>query len=519
MALRMARPVRRTNSSVLYFRQRIPRDLLTRVRGTTLLLPVGSETVRLNVGPKAEDVKLSLRTRDPTEAKQLQSQVLAHLGRVWQGLRDGPKRLTRKEIVALAGEHYRDVIQSLEAEPGEPAIWDHVLRLQDQAVQAGKIEQWTGPAVDELLAQHGLTVDDYSRDELVKEIHRTFTQIARVLRRHADGDYRADPDAVRFPRWIKPDGNPKPSPTSLTNLVELWWAEMKLLGLAPKTYESYAATFRKFAAFLETNDAGQVTPDDVIRFKDHRLASGIKPRTIKDVDLAALKSVFGWAVDNKKLKVNPAEGVKLKVPSAQKAKNRGFTDEEAIALLRAAWNRPRGKEKPTTYAAYRWVPWLCAYTGARVGEMVQLRKQDVVQREGVWFVEIDPEAGTVKGGKRRSVPLHPHLIELGFPSFASTSETDYLFISPRADGNVRGPSQGIKNRLSDAARETVPDRSVQPNHGWRHRLVTLSRKYGLDQELRRMITGHAGQGVDEIVYGEPAGLYREICKLPRYEID
>ena len=31
-----------------------------------------------------------------------------------------------------------------------------------------------------------------------------------------------------------------------------------------------------------------------------------------------------------------------------------------------------------------------------------------------------------------------------------------------------------------------------------------------------MITGHAGEGVDEEDYGEPEGLYREICKLPAY---
>ena len=31
-----------------------------------------------------------------------------------------------------------------------------------------------------------------------------------------------------------------------------------------------------------------------------------------------------------------------------------------------------------------------------------------------------------------------------------------------------------------------------------------------------MITGHKGDGVDESDYGDPAGLYREICKLPRY---
>jgi hypothetical protein len=33
-----------------------------------------------------------------------------------------------------------------------------------------------------------------------------------------------------------------------------------------------------------------------------------------------------------------------------------------------------------------------------------------------------------------------------------------------------------------------------------------------------MITGHSGRGVDEDTYGDPEGLYREICKLPAYVI-
>ena len=77
---------------------------------------------------------------------------------------------------------------------------------------------------------------------------------------------------------------------------------------------------------------------------------------------------------------------------------------------------------------------------------------------------------------------------------------------------------GVKNRLQEFAREVVTDRRVQPNHGWRHRFITLCRQHGVDREITRMITGHEGEGVDEEGYGDPAGRYREICKLPRYTI-
>jgi hypothetical protein len=37
-----------------------------------------------------------------------------------------------------------------------------------------------------------------------------------------------------------------------------------------------------------------------------------------------------------------------------------------------------GGEAPKLAAAKRWVPWLCAFTGARVGEMLQLRKAEIL---------------------------------------------------------------------------------------------------------------------------------------------
>lgn len=65
-------------------------------------------------------------------------------------------------------------------------------------------------------------------------------------------------------------------------------------------------------------------------------------------------------------------------------------------------------------AARKWVPWLCAYTGARVNENTQLRASDVKAIDGIPCIHITPEAGTVKTVKERTVPLHPHLEEMGF---------------------------------------------------------------------------------------------------------
>jgi integrase len=80
------------------------------------------------------------------------------------------------------------------------------------------------------------------------------------------------------------------------------------------------------------------------------------------------------------------------------------------------------------------VPWLCAYTGARVGEMTQLRGVDVLRQDGISALRITPEAGTVKTRKARVVPLHDHLIAQGFPEFVKTRGKGPLFYNERSHG-------------------------------------------------------------------------------------
>jgi integrase len=179
----------------------------------------------------------------------------------------------------------------------------------------------------------------------------------------------------------------------------------------------------------------------------------------------------------------------------------------------------RGEETEKVWFAKRWIPWVLAYTGARIGEIAQLRKRDLHKVDDHWEIEITPEAGTVKSGSFRRVPLHHHLVELGFPDAVLAAPDGHLFLEPNTDtGDVLGPLQGVKNRVAEFVRLHVPDKGVAPNHGWRHLFVHTARGVGMDVELRGMILGQAGQTVAAREYGGPAGLYREVNKLPRFEV-
>ena len=55
-----------------------------------------------------------------------------------------------------------------------------------------------------------------------------------------------------------------------------------------------------------------------------------------------------------------------------------------------------------------------------------------------------PEAGAVKGGEARDIPLHQHLIELGFPAFVASVPSGHVFLTPAAGGDVLGPFMDVK---------------------------------------------------------------------------
>ena len=99
MALPMPRPFEHKNG-VFYINVRIPGDLPPGVKGTSIVLPIGGATVATAVTDK---IFCSLRTKDPTLAKERFTLAYGALAKQFDALRSGPKALTHKEIVALAG--------------------------------------------------------------------------------------------------------------------------------------------------------------------------------------------------------------------------------------------------------------------------------------------------------------------------------------------------------------------------------------------------------------------------------
>jgi integrase len=568
MSLKMTRPTRRADSSRYQYEKRIPADALKRAQGRFYIVefpPFRGDKLAIVTGHLGPKVKFSLKTRDPEVAKVRTGIAEAHLRRLIDAIEHGAVPLSHKQIVALSGEVYNLHVERFEDNPGSPEEWGafkafnravlegrisqappiepgQITDRQDAAARFGNdltigidalprsepspevLEQRFGRLAAWVLTRHGLEVDADTRVRLLKEVGRAAIEAGWRLKRAATGDYSDDPAERRFPPFSST--RKAAGQAGMREIVDRWWTEAKATGRKPSTYESYRATVEALGSFLGHDDARRVRREDVLGFKNHRLATinlrtgkPISPKTVKDSDLVALKAVFGWAHKNDLMSSNPAEGVTLDLGKPQRLRSPDLTDAEAEATLRHALNAQQGRERPKTFAAKKWTPWLMAYTGARLGEMVQLRKQDVRRDGEHWIITVTPEAGTVKTNERRDVVVHPHLIELGFTDFVKSSPDGHLFVTPSRDGDVLGPLQGVKNCVTEFVRQVVTNPNVDPNHGWRHRFKSVGREAGIETDVLDFIQGHKPRHVGG-TYGTVTvrAQARALEKFPRYDL-
>lgn len=358
----------------------------------------------------------------------------------------------------------------------------------------------------------------------------------------AEVNRRAGPVIERFQAQIarasvgsgdKPaDGDKAPLTTASDNalvivrptLMTLFDGYVRERQPSPATIKRWRPVIANLTRHLGHDEALRVSADDIVDWKEALMAQGVSGRTIREVYLAAAKVMFAWAVENRKLAANPATGISVRVPKRVRSRGPSFTALEVRIILSGSLVMDQGRVSPEHALARRWIPWMCAYSGARVGEIAQMRGSDIVEIEGVWAMRITPEAGSTKTGHSRIVALHPHLLEQGLLTIARRAGGKPIFYDPeRARGGSAGNAHHKKvgERLAGWVRDLgVDDPNVQPNHGWRHLFKTLARRAGIAPEVRDAIQGHAPRSVGE-AYGEwPIDVIaRAIRSLPRFDME
>jgi len=311
---------------------------------------------------------------------------------------------------------------------------------------------------------------------------------------------------------------------SYPKIMSLFDRYLECNEITPKTLQSRRSVLENLIRFLNHDDASRITTPRLAEWRDDLRRQGLSPQTIGNRHLSVVKTVLAVGVEYGLIEKNVALDVsKPLVRRTVLREDKGFRPDEVSLILKAASGVHSGNHSPETILARRWIPWVCAYTGARVNEITQLREGDILKRDGIWCIQITPDAGPVKNRKLRIVPLHEHLIALGLTDLAVLESEKPLFYDPEKGrgGKSRSHSSKVGERLAEWVRAIgVNDPNVQPNHAWRHLLKTRGREAGIPEGVLDKIEGHASPTVGGGYGGYTiVTLKRGIDKLPRFEID
>src|SRR6056297_2976088 len=346
--------------------------------------------------------------------------------------------------------------------------------------------------------------------------------LERVAERD-EGDFTGTPTAPIIKNAQLPQN--ASAPVSVKGLWADYVQARQRLGYMKDGGRRQELAIKSLIKFLRHDDAAKITKKNMLDWLENTLQEK-QPSTISKVYLPTIRSLFRWATEQDRIKDNPAVGVRLAARRAVHNRERGFTTAEAIKLLTAVYNyQPKtshyGKimEGEKTTAAKRWVPWLCAFTGARVAEVTQLRREDFREVSGKVTIRITPEAGGTKTGQWRDVPMHNQIIKLGFLDYLHTIKSGPIFHNGKEPEKYQSYAKKIANRLGDWLREQnlVPE-GVQPSHGWRHRFKTVGREIGIQDRVLDAIQGHAARTAGDN-YGDVtlSTKINAINRLPEYQ--
>jgi len=121
-----------------------------------------------------------------------------------------------------------------------------------------------------------------------------------------------------------------------------------------------------------------------------------------------------------------------------------------------------------------------------------------VRIEGdTWVMRLTPEAGAIKTNAFRDVPLHDHLVDLGFVEFLNHQSNGPLFCRADGKGNTVGSAEGVYSRIRKSVREVIQDPAVQPNHAWRYTFKSRGFEAGIDAHTLDAICGHGPKSQGE----------------------
>ncbi|WP_448203986.1 DUF6538 domain-containing protein [Azospirillum sp. sgz302134] len=335
------------------------------------------------------------------------------------------------------------------------------------------------------------------------------------------------------------------APESRMALSELLENLLRRRALEGRSASDYQVAVRMFEEFAGPRPIGEVTKRDFLEFRklleetptnakqrfqgktlpeaaalNRRRTQPFPTLESKTINkwLSPLRVLFAMAAEELWIDDNPAADIRARTTKADRRRDKRhpFSAEQLAHIFQAplfvGCESDTQTKKPGTHKVkdHRfWVPLVALFTGARPTELAQLLVTDLIQRDGIWMLNITTSAdegddkSSVAPKKHlksenavRLIPVHPQLEHIGFlryvqaqknkgyqrifHSWKPSSSGEYISTFPRFFNRTFLPSLGVKSKKTSF-------------YSFRHTFKDAQRRAGMHPGIADALFGHADQ--------------------------
>lgn len=322
----------------------------------------------------------------------------------------------------------------------------------------------------------------------------------------------------------------------LSAAVEEWVAEKARTSWTSKTEEEKKSRIRQFINVAGDKPIDQYNKEDARTFKQVLLSipanwtklsqftglsmseaassakalgmQGMKDNTVKKA-INSVSAFWNWAVVHYDyIEKNPLRGMNIKVESNARDERYPFTLSALNTMFKTpiytgckslTYWKEVGNLIPRDNAIF-WVPLIGLFTGARMGEVLQLYVSDIKEKNAIHYFDINKDEADKRlktKPSERLPPIHTELIKCGFLDFVGRCKQKG---QTRLFEDVALGSDGYYSSTFSKhfARFLIAHGLKEPKivfHSFRHNFEDACRNSGVPSEHMDALQGHSEKGM------------------------